>query len=220
MPQETKIIAIKKRSPGRPKKSAQRSEDIEQKILSYAKTLFRQKGFSSVSMRDIVNGVGISLPTLYYYFSDKETLFTAIVVYMMNVGNKHFAGEINWELPLQDNLRHLAIGYMEFSPTSMTSMMRDVDEHISQEHTDQILKAYDTCIAGPFRELFKQARERGELQKFDDQTINDVTNVFLGLLDAFRVSMVSQFGKEFNFEHYGNLSVDIFLDGVLKHDLK
>ena len=41
--------------------------------------LFSQIGYSSASMREIADAVGLSKPALYYHFSSKEALFLAAV---------------------------------------------------------------------------------------------------------------------------------------------
>ena len=51
----------------------------QQHIFDVAKTLFTQRGFSNVSMRDICNEARVTAPTVYYYFKSKEVLFEAVV---------------------------------------------------------------------------------------------------------------------------------------------
>ncbi len=51
----------------------------EHRILKVAKTLFTERGFSNVSMRDICQRAGVTAPTVYYYFKNKEMLFEAVV---------------------------------------------------------------------------------------------------------------------------------------------
>lgn len=52
---------------------------VEDRILEVAKSLFTQRGFSNVAVRDICRGARVNPPTLYYYFKNKETLFEAVV---------------------------------------------------------------------------------------------------------------------------------------------
>jgi len=51
----------------------------QQHIHNVAKTLFTQRGFSNVSMRDICSEARVTAPTVYYYFKSKEALFEAVV---------------------------------------------------------------------------------------------------------------------------------------------
>ncbi|WP_044640355.1 TetR/AcrR family transcriptional regulator [Risungbinella massiliensis] len=51
-----------------------RSEETKRGILSAAGTLFAEKGFDTVTMREIAKKAGCSHTTIYLYFKDKETL--------------------------------------------------------------------------------------------------------------------------------------------------
>jgi AcrR family transcriptional regulator len=49
------------------------------RILQEATSLFGRKGFAATSVREVVEAAGISKPTLYYYFDNKEGLFRECV---------------------------------------------------------------------------------------------------------------------------------------------
>ncbi|MBV5350315.1 helix-turn-helix transcriptional regulator, partial [bacterium] len=46
-----------------------------ERILQDGWELFQQKGYRGVSVDEICLRCGITKPTLYYYFKDKENLF-------------------------------------------------------------------------------------------------------------------------------------------------
>lgn len=51
-----------------------RSEETKRAILASAGQLFSEKGYETVSMRQIAQAAGCSHTTIYIYFKDKETL--------------------------------------------------------------------------------------------------------------------------------------------------
>lgn len=53
----------------------------EEQILTIAKSLFAQRGYDSVSMRDLAKAIGITPPALYHYFPTKQSLQVATLVY-------------------------------------------------------------------------------------------------------------------------------------------
>lgn len=53
--------------------------DLRLNILQTAKTLFVNKGYHGMSMREIAEALGVSKAALYYHFKDKEDLFLAIL---------------------------------------------------------------------------------------------------------------------------------------------
>ncbi len=53
--------------------------EAETKLLESAMTLFSDKGYEGTSIREIIEGAGVTRPVLYYYFENKEDLFRRIV---------------------------------------------------------------------------------------------------------------------------------------------
>lgn len=53
--------------------------DTKQKIKEIALTLFSQRGFSAVSIRDICREVGIKESTIYYHFKNKQHIYDELL---------------------------------------------------------------------------------------------------------------------------------------------
>ena len=53
--------------------------DTRAKIFTAAAKLFAEKGYNGVSMREISETAGLSKPTIYYYFGNKEGIYTALL---------------------------------------------------------------------------------------------------------------------------------------------
>ena len=51
---------------------------MKEKITEKSIQLFDQKGFSETSIQDIVDSIGVTKGTFYYYFSSKEELLMDI----------------------------------------------------------------------------------------------------------------------------------------------
>ena len=51
----------------------------DQILIDCALTLFSQRGYDAVSVREIVAAAGVTKPTLYHYFSSKRGLLDALV---------------------------------------------------------------------------------------------------------------------------------------------
>lgn len=69
---------------------AQSGNEAESKLLESALSLFSQKGYEGTSIREIIEGAGVTRPVLYYYFENKEDLFKRLV----DVKFGEFVGEI------------------------------------------------------------------------------------------------------------------------------
>lgn len=56
-----------------------RSIDKTNKILNTAKALFSKKNYFNVTTNEIAKEAGVSIGTLYSYFSDKEAILVALL---------------------------------------------------------------------------------------------------------------------------------------------
>lgn len=57
----------------------ERGESVRERMLAVARARFAEKGFSGTSVREIADGVGVTVPALYYHFGSKRGLLLALV---------------------------------------------------------------------------------------------------------------------------------------------
>lgn len=55
------------------------AEETRDRLLDQALTLFSERGYAATGIRDIIEAAGVTQPTLYYHFADKQTLFCALI---------------------------------------------------------------------------------------------------------------------------------------------
>lgn len=67
------------RPAGRRKVDRRKAPETKTRILDAAETLFAQRGFHGVSLRDITQMAGVQLALSHYHFGSKEDLFRAVV---------------------------------------------------------------------------------------------------------------------------------------------
>lgn len=53
--------------------------EAETRLLQSALNLFSEKGYEGTSIREIIEGAGVTRPVLYYYFTNKEDLFRRLL---------------------------------------------------------------------------------------------------------------------------------------------
>lgn len=75
-----------------------KDEIIKEEIISSAQKLFIQFGIAKTTMEDIAKAAGKGKSTLYYYFKNKEEIFTAV----LNKEIDEIATEINTQIDLVD----------------------------------------------------------------------------------------------------------------------
>lgn len=93
-----------------PKKIGVRNSFRTKAIFDGAMQVFMTQGYEKASMDRIALAAGVSKPTLYSYFQDKEGLFTALIEQMVLgdsisklLGDSRFL-----QLPLRESLKQLA----------------------------------------------------------------------------------------------------------------
>lgn len=77
------------------RRQVRRREDT---ILDAAHTLMLEKGYAAMTMDDLAARAGITKPTLYRYFSSKETIAVQALVRLIRRGREHLA-QIDSKLP-------------------------------------------------------------------------------------------------------------------------
>jgi len=55
------------------------AEQMKDKLAVFARRLFDQHGYHGASLRDICELAACKMPTLYYYYENKETLYDRVV---------------------------------------------------------------------------------------------------------------------------------------------
>ena len=81
--------------------------DSKEKIVQVAFNLFLTKGYKDISLREIVEKVGLTKGAFYHYYKSKEELFTEVVErYVLNASDAIFDN-----LP-KDNLKEFMAGYL------------------------------------------------------------------------------------------------------------
>lgn len=55
------------------------SDPTRERLLATAVDLFTRRGYAATSVREIVEGAGVTKPALYYHFGSKEGLYEAIL---------------------------------------------------------------------------------------------------------------------------------------------
>ncbi|MDE6592484.1 MAG: TetR/AcrR family transcriptional regulator [Oscillospiraceae bacterium] len=72
-------------------------KNTREQLLESAKAEFAEKGYTKASLRKICAGAGVTTGALYFFFKDKEDLFTAIVGQpfdeLKKIMIQHFADE-------------------------------------------------------------------------------------------------------------------------------
>lgn len=88
-----------------------KTEDKNTQIIKSAQTVFAEHGFSKVTIDDVARQLGMTRTALYYYYKNKEDLFTAVLYYEIEQYAEELTGFISNSGPALDNLLKFCTRY-------------------------------------------------------------------------------------------------------------
>jgi TetR/AcrR family transcriptional regulator, cholesterol catabolism regulator len=154
---------------------------MKERITEQSKALFEKKGFTETSIQDIVDALGVTKGTFYYYFSSKEELLMDIHIrYIENL------------LALQDKILSddskdcksklydmvfMLIHSIEEQGASARVFFREL-RNLSDSHLAQVLPKRDQFRLN-LQSLLEQGIKSGEFRK--DLEVGIVTFGILGI---------------------------------------
>ncbi len=148
------------------------------RILDVAWRLFQQKGYRGVTIDDLCQQCGLSKPTLYYYFGDKENLFVQVLRHRLH----GFREVIEQPGTLAERLERVVVAVLESFEVSYITLLRDRTHLKRPETLDAVRSAFRGEMFGPLTVLMQQGIARGELRGDDPATL---TLFFLGAINNF-----------------------------------
>ncbi len=183
------------------------SHENAERIMDEAWKLFQQKGYRGVTMDELCQTAGLTKPTLYYYFHDKENLF----VQVLQARLQGFREVIEAPGSLPNRLEHIAASILESFQTQYTVLLRDREHIKDPAKLLQIRDAFHRELFGPLITLMATGVERGELEKTNPEWLS---LVFLGMINNF-IGRSVEAGQD----HPGlaKTLTDFFLHGAGKH---
>lgn len=191
---------------------------MKEKITEVSIRLFEKKGYSETSIQDIVDALGVTKGTFYYYFSSKEEL-------LMNIHQEY----INHILKIQENILadesknyhtklfevvYMLISSIKTHGASAQIFFREMN-NLSEESLSQIIPKRDKFRFN-IEKIIQEGIRNGEFRADLNPSI-----VTLGIL-----GMTNWSYKWFN--PNGNLSdkevseifVEMILNGIQKDPIK
>lgn len=112
--------------------------DSKERILQVAFSLFLQKGYRDVSLREIVNEVGLTKGAFYHYFKGKDELFKEVI-------DRYFLGmndHIYEQLP-KTHLKTFMTGYLEKLMELIQRISKDAIKNVNTISLSYVYVAFD-----------------------------------------------------------------------------
>jgi len=159
-----------------------------ERILEEGWKLFQQKGYRGVTVDELCQRCGLTKPTLYYYFQDKENLFVQVLQYRL----EGFHKVVEQTGTLAERLQWVATNILDNFQTEYSTILRD-REHIKRpENLECIREAFHRELFGPLIALMQFGIDRGELAGDNPEML---TLIFLGAVNNL-IGKAAEMGVE------------------------
>ncbi len=131
-------------------------DQYRKELLLKSFDLFAEKGYGSITMRQLAQGLGVSTGTLYHYFSSKEALFLQLVEeldrqdllnFLAEAGNPPTLVErietmFNFVAKNEDNFRKQILLWVEFYQQEKAEWSKHTTFQTSWDLTTQAIADY------------------------------------------------------------------------------
>ncbi|WP_088810038.1 MULTISPECIES: TetR/AcrR family transcriptional regulator [Listeria] len=135
------------------------------KILDAGRDLFMEKGYRSVSTREIAVIAGITQPALYHHFKDKEMLYLEVVKELTTSIQADMSELIRKNLAPVDALNEMVIMLIDKHPTNILLMIHDILNELKEENQFLLYTLWRDTYLRPFEHVFKQLEARAEIRE-------------------------------------------------------
>lgn len=181
-----------------------------QRVLLAAERLFSERGYSSVTLRDIANELGIRQASLYHHVpGGKEQLFVEVTERSLDRARVELDHAIK---VAGDNLRaqlsSAAAYLLSQPPFDLARMIRSDMPAISEVQARRLTQVALRSLVMPIEVAFAAARERGVHQMPYERLL---AGSFLAIIETVQVSQ--RFSPMSGLE-MANRMIDVLIDGL------
>ena len=183
------------------------------RVLDAAEKLFMERGYASVTMRDIADALSVRQAALYYHApKGKEQLYREVVARNMTRQREGLEKAIaSAPAQLEAQLAAIADWLVEQAPVDMMRMVRSDALQISQAYAEEVIQQVDQSMMQPVVRVIRAAQERGEVRPIVPEMIS-------GMLLAI-VNWVVYFDSTQRFQVSGKIMmrqvIDVMLHGII-----
>jgi AcrR family transcriptional regulator len=194
-------------------KKALKEPGTREHILSVATHLFSENGFTSVSIRDICEAAGVTPPTIYYYFKNKDKLFQEVICGALSLDDfwESLVNVVNKQTEPQAKLQVFIQHYLGSFPRDFFNpgMFLQASTQIYTTSTKRVMDEFQEIHALASK-IINLGIQKHVFRKVD---IAQTTEYLMTTLLAYVLVEVHYY-QSFDLEKSALFIMDIFLNGL------
>jgi AcrR family transcriptional regulator len=185
--------------------------DVRKRILDVATALFADKGYGSTSVREVVEAAGVTKPTLYYYFANKEALFIELINMHMDGLDDIIRASLTGVGSIRERLRNFIRAYADgaLQNKDVVRLMWTCQAPTDHEQPQIDLMSMHMRKIAHMGVLFTEGITSGEFRA--DLDVDYAVRGFIGMVDLHTMAMVHGLPAD---DDYAVRILDLFYRGV------
>ncbi|MCO4743887.1 MAG: TetR/AcrR family transcriptional regulator [Proteobacteria bacterium] len=189
--------------------------DLREVIVREATRLFAQRGYGSTSMRELAAAAGVTKPTLYYHFGNKESLFLDVVHFHISQIDDLVRDALAVDGGVRDRLRRFAVSYIQEGAANQDALrlLVTVQHPVDKGQPMVDVMSLHLRKIDVLRVVFQKGLDQDELRA--DLDLGAAVMAFIGMVNlACMAAVFSPCAGPFDVEGQADQILDIFFRGV------
>ncbi len=185
--------------------------EARERVLEAAEKLFAERGYSSVTLRDVGTAVGIRHTSLYHHVpGGKEALYIEVTKRTLARHREGLTESIRSAEPtVRAQLYAAAEWLLSQPPMDLIRMIYSDMPAINPVQAEQLSEEVYESITGPIRAALKAADQRGEIWRKNYEVI---AGGFLGMITSLHAAPDTI--PNLSRREMANQLIDVMLDGL------
>lgn len=193
----------------------QRDEQKYEQILETATKLFSQNGYHATSIQDIVANSGLSVGTIYLYFSNKEEIFDALIESGLEAFSVELFNDIDRDLPPDEIAESLVSAILDTIYNNNRLVTILTNELGFQKKLQGVYSKVAEIISEKYMDSSDTEKLYDTLKMTKKEFFALVTILIAGLSNAMRVASSSK-GGIIRFDDVKMVMHEIILKSLLE----
>ncbi|NJN41905.1 MAG: TetR/AcrR family transcriptional regulator [Flammeovirgaceae bacterium] len=148
----------------------------KEQVIRSAAELFREKGYTASSMRDLAQKLGIEAASLYSHIRSKEEILQNLCFDLAKEFRKSLEAVEKQEVPAAEKLKNGIIGHIQVMSRDLiaSAVFMNEHRHLSQPYLREFLLLRINYI-NRFKKIIEEGIESGEFRKNIDKKLAVMT---------------------------------------------
>ena len=144
----------------------------KKEIITIAAKLFKEKGYSAVSMRDLAQELGIKAASLYNHISSKQEILAIIILEVAESFTQHMQETFPKNISVRQKLEEIVHMHIEITiqKTNYLACLNNDWMHLDEKNLAYYIEmrnGYEMHL----RKIISEGIAKGELEKRDEEII-------------------------------------------------